>query len=306
MGGRASSRERGRSSVKALERRARAILKARPAYRGLVDFYLTIFRRQLEWGDRLVVHPEEVSAEQVRESLRKVTVLGQCYDPGIDSGSLLQLWTHMKADFRRGNDVLRQAVEKIEKVEESDGFVPATWLLEQRPDRQELVTEVADRIGVDEAILASLARAVTFPHWELVTQAWLPDRPLNEWKRAQCPVCGGRPGLVEIRKERSGPQDDLSVTRRYMHCPFCGSRWVVPTLKCPACGSTKSGDAKYLFTDEEPDLRIDCCNGCHHYMKVVDGGKMSGRIHVGLELLTAAHLDVLAHEKNLSPLEACA
>jgi FdhE protein len=269
----------------------------------MVDFYLTIFRQQMAWRDRLVVEPEEVSAEHARESFREGRVLSERYDPGIGSDSLLQLWTQMKTDFRSGNEVLREAVDKIDEAEKTGTFAPAAWLLDQRPGRQELVTEAADRIGVDESVLATLARSVTFPHWELVSEAWLPDRLLNEWKRAHCPVCGCVPGLGEIRKESGEPESTTSVTRRFMHCAFCGSRWVVPPLKCPACGSTKSGDAKYLFTDEEPDLRIDFCDSCHHYVKVVDGGKMSGRIHIGLELLTAAHLDVIARDKNLSPLE---
>ena len=88
-----------------------------------------------------------------------------------------------------------------------------------------------------------------------------------------------------------------------MHCPFCGARWAVPGLTCPGCGSTKAGDAKYLFTADEPELRIDFCESCRQYIKLVNGDKLPGPVHVALELLTTAHLDVLAREKNLSPLD---
>jgi FdhE protein len=91
-----------------------------------------------------------------------------------------------------------------------------------------------------------------------------------------------------------------------MHCPFCRSRWAVPSLVCPACGSTKSGNAKYYFSSDEPELRIDFCSSCQHYVKTIDGDKVSGRVHVGLELLTATHLDMIAQEKKLSPLEVSA
>ena len=40
-------------------------------------------------------------------------------------------------------------------------------------------------------------------------------------------------------------------------------------------------------------------------VKVVDGDKIRGRVHVGLELLTASHLDMLARDKSLTPLEMC-
>ncbi len=306
MGGRASSGKREPIPVKALERRARAILRARPAYEEMVEFYLTIFRRQIEWRDRLVVYPEEVTTEQAQELAREGHVLAERFDPGLDSDSLQQLWTQMKADFRQGNEVLREAIDAIDQAEGKDGFVPSNWLLEQRPDRLELVTEVSERVGVDESILATLARSVTFPHWALVSDAWLPDGPREAWKRSYCPVCGGVAGLVELRKEAGGPESSSSVPRRYAHCSFCGSRWTVPSVKCLGCGSTKAGDAKYFFTPDEPDLRIEFCKSCHRYIKVVDGGKMSGRIHVGLELLTASHLDVIARDKKLSPLEVSA
>jgi formate dehydrogenase maturation protein FdhE len=74
-------------------------------------------------------------------------------------------------------------------------------------------------------------------------------------------------------------------------------------LKCPACDSERSGDAKYYYTPDEPELRIDFCKKCHHYVKAVDGDKIAGPLHVGLELLTTVHLDDIAQEKDLKPLE---
>ena len=100
---------------------------------------------------------------------------------------------------------------------------------------------------------------------------------------------------------------DVTLSENYkMACPFCGSCWPAPALKCPACDSTRAGDAKYYFTPDEPDLRIDFCKSCNHYVKVVSTDKTVGRLHLGLELLTTAHLDAIAQEKDLSPLEVCA
>lgn len=305
MSGSGSSNGEVEKTVKALERRAKAILRARPAYKQMVDFYLTVFRRQIEWSGRLGVRPEPVDRDQRRECLRAGQPLIKRYDPGLESESLQDLWTEMKTIFGCGNDVLRQAVEKIDGAEEAGGFSPATWLLEQRPDRYELVTDASDEIGIDESILATLARAVTFPHWNLVAQGWLGEDRLDEWRRFQCPVCGGLPGLAEVRTEANTTEGIAGAKERLMHCPFCGRRWAVPGLKCPACESTRSGDAKYYYTAKEPDLRIDFCKACKHYVKVVNADKTSGRLHLGLELLTTAHLDAIAQDKRLRPLNLC-
>jgi FdhE protein len=292
--------------IKALERRAKNILKIRPAYREMVDFYLTVFRRQIEWRDRLVVHPQAVDDDQRRECLKQGTPLIECFDPGIESESLLGLWVEMKAVFRRGNDVLRKAMDKIDAAEKTGELSPATWLAEQRPDRPELISDAGDRIGVDAPVLGTLARAVTFPHWQQVAQSWMPQDGIEHWKKSCCPVCGGAPGLVETRKEGNAAENISAARRRRMHCPFCGTCWAVPTLQCPACDSTRPGDAKYYFTSKEPELRIDFCKSCKHYVKVIDADKISGRLHLGLELLTTAHLDEIARDKSLTPLEVSA
>ncbi|MCP4590231.1 MAG: formate dehydrogenase accessory protein FdhE [bacterium] len=301
-----SSEKSTEAAVKALTRRAEQILKARSAYREMVDFYLTVFRRQIEWRNRLVVHPEPLERAQVRACLGEGTPLIERYDPGIESDSLQSFWAEMKTVFRRGNAVLREAVEKVEAAEQGGNLLPATWLLEQRPDRIELVGEAAELIGVEEAVLATLARAVIFPHWQVVSASWLPaSGRMHEWKRARCPTCDGLPALVELG---TLPSEDPSLSpapQRFMHCSFCASRWAVPDLKCPACGSTKSGDAKYLFSSEEPELRLEYCQECQHYVKVVDSGKIGGPVHVGLEVLTTTHLDVIAQEKKFKPLEVC-
>jgi len=298
-----SSARGNKLSLKVLKRRADAVRKARPAYSEMLDFYLIVFRRQIEWRDKLVVHAENVDTDQRAESLREGHSLVERFDPGIESESLLRLWEEMKTVFRCGNEVLRQAVKQIDNAEEGGDFVAGTWLLEQRPERHELIRDAACAIEVGENMLATLARAVTFPHWNVVSDTWLHGDTLREWKRFRCPTCGGPPGLVETRRTQCGTDGLTAAYQRLMHCPFCGSRWAIPTLECPACGSTKEGDAKYFFTADEPEWRIDFCKSCGHYVKVIDGDKISGPIHVGLELLTASHLDVLAREKNLSPLE---
>lgn len=293
------------AALKALDKRAEAILKARPAYTEVVGFYLTVFRRQIEWRDRLVVRPQAVDAAKRRQCLGRGAPLVECHDPGIEPTSLHDLWNEMKAVYRRGNDVLREAVGKIDASEQASELVPAAWLSEQRPDRFESIAQTAGRIGIEDSVFASLSHAVTFPHWEKVARVWLQEDDLGGWRRFRCPACGGPPGLVEIHKEKDGSDGISGARRRFMHCPFCGSHWPVAGLKCPACGSTKEGDAKYLFSPDEPELRIDFCKSCHRYVKVIDGDRVSGPIHVGLELLTATHLDVIAQDKDLSPVEVC-
>jgi len=163
--------------------------------------------------------------------------------------------------------------------------------------------ELSGKLGVEESVLSNVAAAATFPHWQQVSQTWLPHGGMAEWKRSCCPTCGGPPALTELRTEKSPAEGISGASRRFLHCAFCGSYWVIAGLDCPACGSAKKGDAKYLFTKQEPELRIDFCKSCRHYVKTILAERVSGRLHVGLEALTTVHLDLMAQEKKLAPLE---
>ncbi len=306
MTGFSSSNGQVGRTLKALDRRAKQILRARPAYREMVEFYLAVFRCQIEWRPRLMVHPGPVDDEQWRACRAKRAPLIQAAEAGIEPGSLLELWAEMKPIFRRGNPFLGEAVGAIDRVEQSGTFTPVSWLAEQRPERGDLVSETSRRLGLEEAVLGSLTRAVTFPHWQQVSRVWLSGDRARQWRHFCCPVCGAAPALGEVRCEPAGETNLTPAVNRFLHCAFCGSRWTAPGLTCPHCESNESGEAKYYYSTKEADLRIDFCNACRHYLKVVKAEKNVPALYVGLELLTCAHLDEIAQEKDLSPLELCA
>lgn len=291
------------AALDGFERRVADILRARPVYQEWVDFYRPVFRLQLEEGERLSVHPTQLGAEERRRCLSEGDVLAGRFDPGLDADSLIGLWGRMAAIFRSSNEVLRQAVDAIDRATRDGRFEPGAWLLAQRPRRRELVAEACRQTGASEAVLSELARAVTFPHWEQVARTWLPQPPVPEWQRSLCPVCGGPAGLAEVRCESGAGDSRSALARRLLHCAFCGARWDVPPLGCPACGSDRVSDAKYWFTAREPELRIEFCGACRHYVKAILADRVPGRIHVGLELLTTTHLDAIAQERGLVPLE---
>ena len=298
------ARESTQKAIRALERRAETIRRARPAYAEFLDFYVEVFRTQLAVRARLTINLAQLDRAVVTECLRAGHPLVERHDPGLDAGSFGQLWQEMKSIFRRSNAVLESLICAVLEAELSGALDAADLLLRLRPQDVSLLDETAARVGVDPEALTALVRAVTFPHWQLVAQSWLPTPISNaEWSHAYCPVCGGPPAMAETRGEASSTKGLSAARRRFLHCGFCGMHWPFADMQCPACGSCEPGDAKYLFTDDEPELRIDFCRNCHHYLKVVDGDRIGGRLHVGLESLTTIHLDAIAQERNLSPLD---
>ena len=286
-----------------LARRADVIVASRPLYQELVTFYLAVFRQQIQWRPRLVIDPDTGAPEQALACLREGAPLATRFSPGLEEDSLASLWSEMKDVFRRGNPALKEGVLTIDRAEEAGAMEPASWLASLRPHRPERVTEMAAAAGVDVAFLGTLARAVTAPHWSAVARRWLPRTRLTMWRRFQCPVCGGRAAIGELRTEKTGHDGMKAAPERYLHCAFCWSRWAAPSLQCPACDSTRAGDAKYYHTPDDPGTRIDFCASCKRYLKVVDGDRVGEPLHVGLEMLATLHLDQVALDKGLTPLD---
>ena len=286
-------------TIESVERRAGEILKVRPAYGEIVDFYLRVFRVQLAWQGK-------VRARAVRDSVADCLGLGvplaSRLDPGLDVSSLLGLWQEMKAVFGGGNKVLGKLAATVDKAESHGNLDPGPWLSSLRPWEPGLVEEAARRIGVDADALLTLARAVTVPHWRAVAHAWLGSGALLAWKHFECPVCGDRPALGELRTGPQG-QTELKVSpERVMHCAFCGTAWAAASLACPGCASSDAGDAKYYFSPDDRAIRIDFCKRCKCYLKVIDGSLVVGPLYVALELVASAHVDRVAVGRGLKPL----
>lgn len=291
-----------RPSLESLNRRIDALVAARPEYGTLVRFYGDVFRLQIEWRPRVVVHPEKVDPQAAHACLGEGTALIDLFAPGLELASLLGLWREMKALFGAGNTTLAKAMKAIDEAEADGRFEPGAFLAELRPGHAD-AGEAARTIGVDVDLLISLARAVTLPHWQAVAWAWFPDGYQSKWPRSRCPVCCAPPALGELRVDpRRQDEGDKIAPERKLNCGFCGTAWIGPSMACLACDSVRAGDARYFFWREEPGLRIDYCNSCKSYLRVVDGARIAGPLHVGLEALCTTHLDTIASREGLVPL----
>lgn len=77
---------------------------------------------------------------------------------------------------------------------------------------------------------------------------------------ADCPVCGAPPVAGVILG------DDRS---RHLCCALCAARWLLPRIRCAACGATDA--ISYLAIEGAPaGLKAEVCDGCRSYLKLVD------------------------------------
>jgi FdhE protein len=119
---------------------------------------------------------------------------------------------------------------------------------------------MAERHGVSLDLLALLTQVASMPLLLSVCRAH-GERAASAWQRGYCPVCGAWPSLVEIR--------GLERERR-LRCGSCSADWSLPLLRCAFCNEGDHAKLGSLLAEGEEHLRrVETCESCHGYLKVV-------------------------------------
>jgi len=149
---------------------------------------------------------------------------------------------------------------------------------------------VADQLSLDPELLNTLADASIRPG----IQAWaktIGSLVKNDrWLRAICPVCGSEAKFAELRGQ------ELAASR-YLHCGFCGWAWPTGRLGCPFCENKDHDRLQTLIIENHLQCKLEVCEVCRRYLKVVDNKEFIGLIPE-VEVLATPHLDLVAMERG--------
>ena len=110
-----------------------------------------------------------------------------------------------------------------------------------------------------------------------------------DWTEGYCPICGREPKIGEIR------DDDAS---RYLFCNQCGFEWCYRRIKCPFCGNEKQQTLAYFTIEEDERYRVDVCNECKRYIKIIDFRDSQEKADLDVEDIATLHLDMLANDEG--------
>jgi FdhE protein len=109
------------------------------------------------------------------------------------------------------------------------------------------------------------------------------------WTEGYCPICGKEPKIGEIREEEG---------RRFLFCTQCGFEWRFRRIKCPFCGNEEQQTLAYFTIEGEEKYRVDVCNECKRYIKIVDFRESEEEANLDVEDIATLHLDMLANEEG--------
>jgi FdhE protein len=264
--------------------RARA---KQPTLTELLDFYERVLKAQ--YGAEAHPKPTPTSEALLRErsSRGQPIVPREQFPVDLDSaGPLFLNLCRLAKD--RGSSV-RVAVQEIETAVRSraldlDDLLRGTVAEEGYP------FAIADQAGLDPELLHTLAEASVRPSVQASARSLAPFVDHDRWGRATCPVCGSAPGFAELRGQ------ELAASR-YLHCGFCGWAWSVRRLACPFCENTDHKRLQTLIVENYPQVKLEVCEICRRYLKLVDSKEFIGLVPE-VEVLTTPHLDLAAMERG--------
>jgi len=117
----------------------------------------------------------------------------------------------------------------------------------------------------------------------------------NGYSGSLCPFCGRKPTSGVLRPRGDGGQ-------RSLLCSFCLAEWEFRRILCAGCGETDYLKLPVYQASDFDYIRVDCCDSCRQYLKIVDLTK-NGLADPVVDEIAAAPLDLWAREQGYSKLE---
>ena len=275
--------------VEQLRNSADLIQKNRPSYKDILDFYARVFEEQEKSRSDLVLEP--VVIEQALLDLKKESDM-PLITPSqfkVDTDHAVKLLITICGLAREYAPNLSGDAEKIQQAVTSGDLDPNL-----------LFSAILENL---ESVLADISAALTVPVPHLVLFGYHSMAPcitacarqlapyLDETEKhshGYCPICSSKPDLAVLDEKG----------RRHLKCSFCAHQWLTKRMGCAFCDTTDPDKQQYFFTNDEKEYRVNLCDHCKNYIKVVDLRQMNRYFHPGLELISTLHLDMAAKEQG--------
>jgi FdhE protein len=183
------------------------------------------------------------------------------------------------------------AMSPIRSALEEDRLVPEELLGHVSGGDYPSLAARAEGQALDPPLLWTLAQSALKP----TLRAWCGElAPLvhtaGEWEKACCFICGAPASLGELQGNGQA---------RHLRCGQCGADWLIRRLQCVYCGNEDASLLGVLSPEgRRENVRVDVCDKCHGYLKVVTRFAPSSPEELAVEDLSTLFLDCLAQDRG--------
>ncbi len=278
-----------------IEQRIKAIEEAKeknPEFEKLLEFYKAILLAQREIdsqagkGTKMDFNKEKIEELQRKSNQSRKPIISflesEIFLEDILISSFLQI-SNKLPDTAKGE--MKDFLEAL-KAKKVNIVEIATAVVKEDP---EVFEKLRQEYKINPTTLLFIASSIIQPFLEEIARQ-VDQAFLELWWEAYCPVCGKKPAVARIKNRK-----------RYLVCSLCGAEYLADLFLCVHCNNLDPNTLGFLAIENEPWFRIDYCEKCKHYLKVINNDKLKIPIPNGLEDVLTLSLDRIAKEAGLLP-----
>jgi FdhE protein len=270
-------------------KRINQLRETRTEHEEILDFYEKVLRAQREVQAETIIAELQLPEEHVETKIQAGFALFDREQFPVDKETGNHLFVKLCQLSQDENPLLAGAAKAFLEALESGKLDLAVVFTAVLTGRKEQVDEIAAGLEAPAAILLTLGKLSLQPSLLAVARQGAQRVSLDTWRYSYCPICAAPPAIAALSGEEG---------KRLALCSFCGHYWVLPRIGCPFCGTVKPGDLKYFYGEGEDLHRVQVCEKCRGYLKIVDirhGGDIQG---LAVDDIATSHLDLLAEKEG--------
>jgi len=269
-----------------LERRFRALVRDWPDLRKAAEVYQVTLPLLRDAGP--LAAPIALTEERARRKLAEGHYLLHGVTLVFDHGGARELMLRLARNLEEAG---LAAVSPIRSALEGDRLIPEELLGHVAEGDYPSLAARAEAQALDPPLLWTLAQSALKP----TLRAWCGElAPLVHtavaWEKACCFICGAPASLGELQGNEQA---------RHLRCGQCGADWPIRRLHCIYCGNEDPSLLGVLSPEgRRENVRVDVCDKCHGYLKVVTSFAPCSPEELAVEDLSTLFLDCLAQERG--------
>jgi len=269
-----------------LERRLEALVREWPDLAGAAEAYRVTLPLLRSVGP--IAAPIALTEDQVRRKMSEGEFLLHGAVLVFDHNDARELMLRLARNLE---EVGLVAMAPIRSALDGDRLIPEELLGHVADGDYTLLAARAEEQALDAPLLWTLAQSALKP----TLRAWCGElAPLvhtaGEWENACCFICGAPASLGELQGNGQ---------TKHLRCGQCGADWRIRRLRCIYCGNEDTSLLGILSPEGRRDnVRVEVCDMCHGYLKVVTRFAPGSPEELAIEDLSTLFLDCLAQERG--------
>lgn len=226
-----------------------------------------LFTEVAEAAQRLAPDPSQLelgsrpSQKEIRDALRRGLPLLKLAAPKIPPDLFLESWQAMADIVARHEPEAADDIARCGNALTAEDGVTEKLVAAVLWNNTEFIWDWAVAREVSPQWLYFISEFAARPFLRAFAENIGKDETYEQWTKRYCPVCGRRPNVGVIRGENL----------KSLHCPGCSTLWPTRRYDCGLCGqAAEDGALHFLQVDQWPHWRIEICDRCQGYLKVID------------------------------------